>query len=143
MNPGRFITALFLLFTAAVLPAQQKKHFKYYQVNRETEISGTLQHIHREPCYHNRTFIILTMSFSDNRSLRIEAAPEWFFKLNLKKGDLLTVRGSLFSDNRKNLLIARWIRSGQSEQHLRDSTGFPLWQGGRHRGSGRRKRNRQ
>lgn len=120
----------------------QQKGLHFYNVDRETTIRGTITEIVLEPrSKDTAAFLIVILEEKDTARLyKVEVSPAWFFQWDLHQGESLQVTGSLVSEGRLSLLMARRIRFRGELLNVRDKHGFPNWRGGPGRQIKRRKR---
>lgn len=102
--------------------------FHYFDPDRQVTFSGRLAAFRIEPMYAGRTpFIILTVE-SEERTMRVEVAPRWFFRLDLAVGMQVRVTGSgIDRPDAPAWIIARELVIQGQRYELRDAHGFPLW----------------
>jgi hypothetical protein len=70
----------------------------------------------------------------EGRTLDVHLGPTWFLQregLEVAKGDVLEVTGSVVDFGGGTALIAREVKKGQKVLTLRDERGVPAWSGAR------------
>jgi hypothetical protein len=70
----------------------------------------------------------------EGRTLDVHLGPTWFLQregLEVAKGDVLEVTGSVVDIGGGTALIAREVKKGQKVLTLRDERGVPAWSGAR------------
>lgn len=123
---GALCGAVFLVAGMAVSAADGRFH--YFDPDHQVTFSGRLAAFRIEPMYAGRTpFIILTVE-SEGRTMRVEVAPRWFFRLDLAVGMQVRVTGSgIDRPDAPAWIIARELVIQGQRYELRDAHGFPLW----------------
>jgi len=132
-----FLASLFLLTTFSI----SQKPPRFYNVNSERTIEGTIREISTEQRYRNSApFVVLKLEEKGTHTIyNVEVSPVWFYDMSFHKGENLEVVGSFYlSDRQEPNLIAREIRFQGKIFLLRDKHGFPHWRGGRRERKGRR-----
>lgn len=132
-----FATAAGLaVWCVLVASPQEPQHF--YNVDREVDITGTVREIVMEPRYQDKA-AFLTVVLEEKKTGKrytVEISPAWFFEQDLHQGESLRITGSLVSEGKVNLVMARQVRLRGEMMAVRDKHGFPNWRGG----PGRQKR---
>lgn len=132
---------MFVAFmSAGLVSAQQTPRF--YNVDKEVEIQGTIQKIIMEPRSEGKSpFLVIEIAEKDTqKSFTVEVSPAWFFEYDLHRGESLKIIGSLVAEGTLNLVMARQLRHHGEIIDVRDKHGFPSWSGGKGKQRGRRKR---
>lgn len=135
------------------------KSIKYYRVDKVMTVSGDISEIKSEKSYNRSNFIVVYLKdIKTKQPYKVEISPDWYFQLDLMKGNRIEVTGALNRIEKQNLVMTRTLVFQGKEYHFRDKNGFPLWRGegrsykgkgygrgrgqGRGRGSSRQNRNR-
>ena len=125
---------LLALFASAEGQSSGQRPPRFYDVDKETKIEGTVQDILMESRYEARApFLVVLLEEKDTRrKITIEVSPAWFFKEDIHKGERLKVVGSLYDSAAGTVnLIAREVQCRGRTTTVRDKRGFPSWSGGR------------
>jgi len=114
-----------------VASSQEAQHF--YNVDREVNISGSVRQIIMEPRYQDKAaFLTVVLEEKTTGKLyTVEISPAWFFEQDLHRGESLRITGSLVTEGKVNLVMARQVRMRGEMMAVRDKHGFPNWRGGR------------
>ncbi len=135
-----FKTAAFMtgigLFFLTVSPVMSQPHKYFYHADQEIVLEGIIQDAEAEQRYRGRSrFLIIEVEEKDTRErYTVELCPDWFLEWDLKKGETVTIIGSV--TRRRGdyfLIIARKITYKDRTKELRDKYGFPNWRRGRRR----------
>lgn len=104
-----------------------------YDPDTVTSLRGTATAVDVVPARGGRSGgLHLTLS-SDGATMAIHVGPSWFVEsqgLQLSKGDLIEVTGSVVEADGGRFLVAREVKKGSAVLRLRDERGVPLWAGG-------------
>ena len=132
---------IFIVFLGLQLSAAQQTP-RFYNVDKEVEILGTIQNIIMEPRSEGKApFLMIELAEKNTQKpFTVEVSPAWFFEYDLHKGESLKIIGSLVAEGALNLVMARQLRHRGEIITVRDQHGFPSWSGGKGQQRGRRKR---
>ena len=138
----RLFVSVVGLAVCCVLTAfpQDPQHF--YNVDREVDVTGTVNEVIMEPRYQDKA-AFLTVILEERKTGKrytVEISPAWFFEQDLHQGESLKITGSLVAEGRVNLVMARQVRMRGQMMVVRDKHGFPNWRGGRNQQKKRWKR---
>ncbi|HDT12913.1 MAG TPA: hypothetical protein ENO03_01000 [Candidatus Aminicenantes bacterium] len=127
------IAALSVVALLASVPAAGQTPARFYNVDTEVRIEGTIREIVLEPRYKGTApFLVLRVEERGGaRSFDVEIAPSWFFGQDVHGGERVEIVGSLAEvPGQAPTIIARELRYRGEIFKLRDKRGFPNWQGG-------------
>lgn len=136
----KILWVIFVFLGSNLFSIQQTPRF--YNVDNEVEISGTIQKIIMEPRSEGKApFLVIELAEKNTQKpFKVEVSPAWFFDYDLHSGESLRIIGSLVSEGTVNLVMARQLRHRGELITVRDKHGFPNWSGGKGQQRGRRKR---
>jgi hypothetical protein len=148
--------SLFFLLSGA-LPADAAEAIKYFRVDKVVTVTGEITDIKSEKSYRKNNFINIYLKEKKTDHLfKIEVSPDWFFNLDLLKGQQIQVTGSvcsmkgnsLINENTSNVSNLNSVNNTKPGKfagqllimtqslvfqgqifHFRDKSGFPLWRG--------------
>jgi hypothetical protein len=132
--------ALFLALASAL--SAQAGVFHFFDPQNLADIQGTVRNLGYEDVYGKKSnFLVLTILADDQRLVRVEVCPQWFFNNDIAVGMKIHIQGSLLDTGEGTpYLIARELSFQGERLVLRDRKGFPLWsQKGSQGGRGNRK----
>ncbi len=126
------LAACLTVLPGNLIPAE---HIKYFHLDSIKTVSGKITEIKTETCYHGMKFIVILLDDpTSQRQYKVEVSPQWYFKIDVKNGDTISIKGSYTKTDDTHLLIAQTITSRDKVYHFRDKWGFPLWGGkGKHK----------
>ncbi len=120
------------------------KNIKYFKLDKIVSISGKIVKIGTDLKEHKREFIILELKTKKKGIFIIEVSPKWFYDMDMVKGDIVEIKGSLNIIGKKNIVLTQSIMRQGEIYNFRDKLGFPLWRGkGKSNGFGRKGANKQ
>ena len=129
------VIIFFLLLS--ILGGLNAQEVKYFQVDSVKNITGEIIEIKTEKCYQNDFIVLYIKEKTGGEVYRVEAAPGWFFDLDILAGSKVEVAGSYSKIDEKNMIIAQSITYQGAIYEFRDKYGFPLWRGkGMHKNRG-------
>ena len=118
---------------AAGQAAGQEPAGRFYDVDKEVRFEGTVREIVLEPRYKGTApFLVLRIEEKGQAKMAdIEVSPSWFFGDDIHAGERVKGVGSLSEDpDGARTIIARELQLRGETVTLRDTRGFPRWQGG-------------
>lgn len=139
---GKMKAPLILFLAMASTLSAQAGAFHFFDPQNLADIQGTVQSLGYEDVYGKKAnFLILTILADDQRRVRVEVCPQWFFNNDIAVGMKIRIQGSLLdTGDGTPYLIARELSFQGERMVLRDRRGFPLWsQKGSQGGRGNRK----
>lgn len=97
MKRLRFILlASLILLLSGSLSAYPPESIKYFRVDKVVTVTGEITDIKSEKSYHKNNFIMVYLKEKKTgQSYKIEVSPDWFFNLDLMKGQRIQVTGSI------------------------------------------------
>ncbi len=143
MKSKNLLLIIFLMFLF-VHTLTFAENIKYFKLDKIVSISGKIVKIRTDLKEHKREFIILELKTSKNEKYIIEVSPKWFYDIDMVKGDIIEIKGSLNIIKKKNIILTQSIMRQGEIYNFRDKLGFPLWRGkGKGDGFGRKSTNMQ
>ena len=127
----RKLFVLTVIFFTIPLTASQPNKFHFYNYKKVVTVEGKILDFKIEEVYKRKSkFFFLYIKTVDNKKIKIEVCPEWFFNFDIAKGMKIRVKGSdLGEDGNFKYIIAKELEFGGNKITLRDKFGFPLWRG--------------
>lgn len=105
-----------------------------YDPDTVTTLRGTASAVTVVPARGGRMGGMHVALQSDGQTMDVHLGPTWFLQregVEVAKGDLVEVTGSVVDSDGSTFLVAREIKKGQKILRLRDEQGVPAWSGGR------------
>lgn len=125
-----FLLLFVFILTGAAFPGKDK--FKYFRIDKIISVSGKIIKIRMEDSYRKNKFVIFELKeLKSNKQFDIEVSPQWFYGLEVAKGSIVEVKGSLNILKEKKIILAQSIIFEGEIFNFRDKLGFPLWRGKR------------
>lgn len=125
-------------FAFAQAPRAGRQGSRIYDVKTETTIKGTVEAVETiaGPGGRGRrglggTHLVVK---TETENLEVHMGPAAYLaekQITIAKGDAVEILGSRVTIDGKPVLIARQMKKGDQTWALRDSSGRPLWSGGR------------
>lgn len=84
----------------------------------------------RVPGTNEKAVVIKVKTY--DKAFTVHLGPKWYIEkqeLILKKGDMISVKGSIFGFNSDESIMASEVSKGLKKLKLRDDEGSPLWDG--------------
>ena len=103
-----------------------------YNAETQMELQGTVEKILPVTWRHGSgtcNGVHVLLKSSDNNLHHVVVGPLWYFRntITFTEGSIIDIYGSRVSFKNKKYVLAKWIRSGDSEIYLRNYDGSPFW----------------
>lgn len=133
MKTMRTVPILAIVLTAcfAALAFAQSGAGQYYNSTRETTARGTVEKVTNVTSAQGWYGVHLTLK-SQDRSYDVRLGPSDFIAesgFTFAPGDRIEVWGAQAAAQSDNILVARAVEKNGQTLTLRDSDGFPMWDG--------------
>lgn len=109
---------------------RHKTYHREFDVNTVEELTGKIAEIKFSGKDNSESKGMELVLQSDEKLTPVHLGPAWYMNMQpgkLKKGDIVTVRGSRVDLNHKSALIAQELKQGKKLLRLRDENGHPHW----------------
>jgi len=126
-----FLRKYILVLLAIVLISSQlfPRSIKYFKLNKVITVSGKIIKVGTDKKEHGDDFVIIELENKKNIRYTIEVSPKWFYEIDIVKGDIIEVKGSLNIIDKNNIILTQSIIRRGEIYNFRDKLGFPLWRG--------------
>lgn len=112
----------------------RQQYYRSYDTTTVKTIEGEVVDISYNPSQQNASVTGVHMLVkTDTATLPVHLGPQWYMVQQepIRKGDRLTITGSLITFNGAPTLIAATIQRNQMILVLRNRSGYPVWRGWR------------
>lgn len=125
-----FFSVILWMFLITGYSYPTPENIKYFRVDKIITVTGKITDIKTEKSYHRSDFIVVYLKEEKtDREYKIEISPDWYFNLDLVKGQKIQVTGSHNKIGSNDLVMTQSLVFQGKAFHFRDKSGFPLWRG--------------
>ncbi len=123
------LTVLILWYPLSAAEPDGELKIYRYDINTETEVTGTLNDVHEAHWYDAKEpNLLATLKTDDDSSLIVDLGMKSLYKQDIENGQRATILGSRFEVDAQSHLLARTVKVENSTTvRVRDARGVPHW----------------